>query len=137
MKSISLRLIPRRLLLFVPLVVAAIVALACQGGGSDKPPGQVLYEANCQSCHGGPTGGVISDIPPKHNANGHTWHHPDQQIIGIILDGYIVSQERGEMPAFREKLTDAEISQILDYIKTWWEEDQRSHQATITAEWAR
>ena len=137
MKSISLRLICRWLLLCVLVAVAVIVAMACRGGDSDKLPSQALYEANCQSCHGGAMGGVISEIPPKHNSNGHTWHHPDQQLIGIILDGYIVSQDRGEMPAFREKLTDAEVSQILDYVKAWWTEDQRSYQATATAEWAR
>ena len=78
-------------------------ALSCQGGdGEAKPVGQILYETNCQSCHGGASGGRIDEIPPRHNANGHTWHHPDQQLIQIITGGYKVSDERGEMPAFGE-----------------------------------
>jgi len=39
--------------------------------------GQTLYAANCDSCHGGRTGGSMMDYPPRHNASGHTWHHPD------------------------------------------------------------
>src|SRR4051812_26926734 len=28
--------------------------------------GKALYEANCQLCHGGATGGTMMDLPPKH-----------------------------------------------------------------------
>ena len=104
-------------------------------GGEAKPVGQVLYETNCQSCHGGGSGGRIDEIPPRHNANGHTWHHPDQQLIQITTGGFKVSDERGQMPAFGEVLIMEEIRQILEFVKTWWSEDQRSYQATVTAEW--
>jgi mono/diheme cytochrome c family protein len=49
--------------------------------------GKALYEVNCQACHGGETGGQMMDIPPPHNANGHTWHHPDCQLKEIVLQG--------------------------------------------------
>ncbi len=39
--------------------------------------GEQVYNANCLSCHLGPVGGTTQDYPPRHNANGHTWHHPD------------------------------------------------------------
>lgn len=42
--------------------------------------GRTIYAANCASCHGGLTGGTMMDYPPRHNANGHTWHHPDCQL---------------------------------------------------------
>jgi len=38
--------------------------------------GEAIYVANCQTCHGGRTGGSMMEYPPRHNANGHTWHHP-------------------------------------------------------------
>ncbi len=105
--------------------------------------GEALYNANCRSCHGGATGGQMMDIPPPHNANGHTWHHPDCQLIDIVLNG---SGEMGEMmrrmmgvpedtprmPAFKGKLTEEEVEAILTYIKTWWTEEQRQVQARIT-----
>lgn len=43
--------------------------------------GQELYVATCQTCHGDETGaGGIPEAPP-HHADGHTWHHPDAQLI--------------------------------------------------------
>ena len=129
-------IIRRRLRAFILVTALMAFALSCQGDdGEVKPVGQILYETNCQSCHGGASGGRIDEIPPRHNANGHTWHHPDQQLNQIINGGFKVSDERGQMPAFGEKLTMQEIRQILEFIKTWWSEDQRSYQATVTADW--
>lgn len=115
------------------------------GQGSTTPlaRGEALYDANCRSCHGGATGGQMMDIPPTHNANGHTWHHPDCQLIDVVLNG---SGEMGEMmrrmmgvpedtprmPAFKGKLSEEDVEAILAYIKTWWTEEQRQAQARIT-----
>lgn len=107
--------------------------------------GAELYQENCFSCHGGAQGGRMMDWPPRHNANGHTWHHPDCQLKEVIRDG---SGEMGEamrrmmnvppdaqrMPSFRDKLSDAEIEMVLAYIKTWWTEEQRRFQAEVTRE---
>ena len=35
---------------------------------SSPTNGEELYNANCLSCHGGPTGGNMMTIPPRHNA---------------------------------------------------------------------
>ncbi|MBI4328627.1 MAG: c-type cytochrome [Chloroflexi bacterium] len=105
--------------------------------------GESLYQANCQSCHGGATGGTMMTIPPPHNANGHTWHHPDCQLTDVVLNG---SGEMGEMmrrmmpapegtprmPVFKGTLTEEDIRAILGYIKTWWTEAQRQSQARAT-----
>lgn len=76
------------------LAVAAAVATvtAACGGEVDPDPDVVardeqLYAASCVQCHGGPAGGQISDIPPRHNAEGHTWHHADCLLTDIVLDG--------------------------------------------------
>lgn len=106
--------------------------------------GEGIYNANCASCHGGPTGGAMMDYPPKHNANGHTWHHPDCELIEVITTGTgpMVEMMREmmappgapTMPAWREKLRDEEISAVLAYIKTMWTPSQRDVQAEITKE---
>ena len=106
-------------------------------------PGAALYDANCVTCHGGPTGGQMMDYPPRHNANGHTWHHPDCQLQDTVLNG---PGEMGEMmrrmmgvptttprmPAWKGKLSEEEVLAILAYIKTWWTEGQRQQQARAT-----
>jgi mono/diheme cytochrome c family protein len=107
--------------------------------------GEQLYNANCLQCHGGRDGGQMMDYPPRHNANGHTWHHPDCQLTDIILNG---GGEMGEMmrqmmnvldsvprmPAWKDKLSREDIDAILAFIKTWWTEDERQSQARITQE---
>ncbi len=125
--------------------VIAIIFTGCGNSGANQSTpasspglvekGAVLYQANCLSCHGGSTGGNLRDIPPPHNANGHTWHHPDQQLIDIVLNGLSFSVEgQQKMPAFKDKLTEEDVKAILAYIKTWWTPKQRAWQATVTAQ---
>ncbi len=90
----------------------------------------------------------MTDIPPRHNTNGHTWHHSDCQITQIVLNG---SGEMGEMmrrmmgaaegspamPAFKGTLTEQDIKAILSYIKTWWSKEQRDWQAEVTRQSCR
>ncbi len=121
-------------------LAVAIAATAC--GGGSKPAadvvarGERLYATSCLQCHGGPTGGAISDIPPRHGAQGHTWHHADCLLTDIVLDGLPprpgVPDEQ-IMPAFRDQLIDAEVDAILTYLKTWWTDEQREAQAEMTA----
>lgn len=116
--------------------LAAVLALAAAGcgGGQEASADAALYQRNCQSCHGGGSGGAVQDIPPRHNANGHTWHHADQQLRQIILEGLSIPG-RPVMPSFGSDLTADEVDAILAYVKTWWTSDQRAFQAARTAEW--
>lgn len=99
--------------------------------------GSDLYQQNCLQCHGGATGGKLKDIPPPHNANGHTWHHADQQLTDMTLNGISFSLEEQKMPAFRDKLAEEDVKAILAYIKTWWTEEQRKWQREVTEQWNR
>lgn len=84
----------------------------------------------------------MMDYPPKHNANGHTWHHPDCELIEVILTGTSPMTEMMRemmappgaptMPAWREKLSDDEIDAVLAYIKTMWTDEQRAVQEQVT-----
>lgn len=126
------------------MAILSVALASCESIGLRQPDtapsralverGEVLYRENCQSCHGGETGGQLRDIPPPHNANGHTWHHPDQQIIDIILNGFSFSVETQKMPAFKDTLSKEDARAILAYIKTWWTDEQRKWQAEVTAQ---
>ena len=104
--------------------------------------GETLYVANCQSCHGGSSGGSMMDYPPRHNANGHTWHHPDCELVQIVRDGgdemtrsmrdMMAPPGAPQMPVWRDKLSDDQIRAVLAYIKTMWTPQERSAQAEIT-----
>ena len=101
--------------------------------------GQEVYNANCLSCHGGPTGGAIDDYPPRHNANGHTWHHPDCAIARVIRDGSDEVAEyappgAAKMQPFKDKLPASDIEAVIAYIKTMWTPGERNAQASFTKE---
>ena len=106
--------------------------------------GQTLYEANCDSCHGGRTGGSMMDYPPRHNASGHTWHHPDCELLQVVRDGgdemtrsmrdMMAPPGAPQMQAFKDRLSDDEIRDVLAFIKTMWTPEQRRVQSEITSE---
>jgi mono/diheme cytochrome c family protein len=93
--------------------------------------GKALYDHFCAACHGIDGTGQQPDplapgAAPPHNAEGHTWHHADQQNFLTVWQGSI------HMPGFYKRLTPDEIISILAYIKTWWLPDQVEHQIEQT-----
>lgn len=124
----------------------ALIAAALISSCSGKPPsdalvdrGEELYQANCASCHGSDLAGAPnwrtpnedgSFPPPPQDSSGHTWHHPDQVLIGIIRDGSAFPESR--MPAFGDQLSDDDIKAILEFIKTSWGPQERAFQAQLT-----
>lgn len=131
----------RRVTAGAALIILLLILTAC-GDGNDQGPdsqrlvaGRELYEENCLSCHGGDEGGEISDNPPRHNENGHTWHHPDCLLTEITLRGPAAwggTPGAGSMPAFEGQLTEDDVAAILAYVKTWWTDEQRAYQSDIT-----
>ncbi|MBI2983554.1 MAG: cytochrome c [Chloroflexi bacterium] len=106
--------------------------------------GAQVYQVSCAGCHGGPAGGTITDQPPKHNANGHTWQHADCELMQMIRDSTTVSVSSrhplaapplaSAMPAFRGRLDDDDIRDVVAYIRTMWTDDQRASQRQLTRE---
>lgn len=100
--------------------------------------GEQVYNANCLSCHLGAIGGSINDDPPRHNANGHTWHHPDCALRKMVREGSagIVAASRSAVPMqpFKDRLSPEEIDAVIAYIKTMWAPGQRQAQASFTRE---
>jgi mono/diheme cytochrome c family protein len=116
-----------------PVAWPGRVALALQ-----ERRGEQVYTANCVTCHGGPIGGTIDDDPPRHNANGHTWHHPDCALRQMVRGGSAVISEGSRsatpMQPFKDRLSPEEIDAVIAYIKTLWLPWQREAQATFTRE---
>lgn len=109
--------------------------------------GEYQYNLVCAHCHGYEGQGQLAEsIPqtealgmhtvPAHNADSHVYQHPDQLLIRVIKEGVQNPLSHFPMPAFEGALTDEQINAILAYIKTWWTDEQRAHQAEITRQWA-
>ncbi len=83
--------------------------------------GESLYSQNCASCHGGNAEGVSGIFPPLVNSK---WVTGDKSIpIRIMLNGLqgeigVQGQTyQGNMPSFKARLSAAEITSILNYLR--------------------
>jgi mono/diheme cytochrome c family protein len=94
--------------------------------------GHAVYAENCAACHGARLEGAPDwrtpdtdgFLPaPPHDPTGHTWHHPDAQLMQIVSLGTAAVVGRGyqsRMPGFGAVLSEAEIAASLAYIKSTW-----------------
>jgi len=110
--------------------------------------GKLVYDRLCASCHGVRLEGQPNwqeKLPsgrmpaPPHDASGHTWHHPDSVLFGIIKEGlvpgkYAPPKYESDMPVFGRMLTDDGIWAVLAYIKSSWPSGIRKAQHEMTRE---
>ena len=133
-------------------LAAYLLAPGAGAGGPADPSdaelvalGERVYAERCASCHGAnlegqpdwrrplPTGGLPA---PPHDETGHTWHHPDRLLFGIVEQGgraYAPADFQSNMPAFGGVLSDREIWAALAYIKSRWPPTIRARQERINA----
>lgn len=116
-----------------------VIALNKQPNANDASVqrGGALYVQHCQICHG--TGGagapnwrkMDSDgmyPPPPLDGSGHAWHHSSLVLRQFILEGSPPGQ--GRMPAWRGRLSEDDISDLILWIQSLWPEE-------IYAAWQR
>ena len=95
--------------------------------------GEAIYARHCAACHGAHLEGQPNwrrrlpngRLPaPPHDASGHTWHHPDTLLFGIVKNGlvppYAPAGYASDMPAFGGVLSDEQILAVLAYIQSRW-----------------
>ncbi len=83
--------------------------------------GEIIYDQTCASCHGADGEG---NIGPALNGSMHSWHHVDDQIRSVILDG----RPGTAMVGHRDHLTEEEVEAVISYFKAWWTPEQREMQ---------
>jgi len=92
--------------------------------------GLKLYQQTCGACHGkqgeGAPGWQQRDkqgkfLPPPLNGSGHTWHHPKAVLLDIINNGTL--RLGGNMPAWKDKLSDDQIEDILFWVQSQWDKE--------------
>jgi mono/diheme cytochrome c family protein len=89
-----------------------------------------LYQQNCAECHGVNGEGApnwrqrdpdgMFPAPPL-NGSGHAWHHPKRMLQYVIANGSPGGQ--GRMPAWKGKLTEAEIDDIIAWFMSKWPDE--------------
>ena len=125
-------------LLAAGMVFIVIALAACTGsqqsGQPDVKRGATIYAENCQVCHGDAvTGRQAIPNAPTHGPQGHTWHHADGQLVQIIFGQLDFPGKT--MPSFEGTLTEEEVLDVLDFIKSGWPAQQRQSQAEASRNW--
>ena len=95
---------------------------------ADAAHGKVVYEAHCAKCHGndgsgeGPGTGVTLSrersfmiMPAAINNPGFLAAAPDSMIRHTILTG----RKGSDMPSFRGRLSDAEVDDVVAYVRSF------------------
>ncbi len=92
--------------------LAAILLLSGAAGFAQS--GEATYKAKCALCHGAqgtPNPGIALHMGVKPASDPAVKAHSAAQMIAITTDG------KGKMPAFKGKLSDAEIKASVDYFR--------------------
>jgi len=98
------------------LVALAAVVLLAGAVSFAQSAGEATYKAKCQSCHGAegtPNPGIAKAMGVKPASDPTVKADSETQMITITTDG------KGKMPAYKGKLTDAEIKDAVDYFRTF------------------
>jgi cytochrome c6 len=96
-------------------LVSALAILMC-GAMSFAQSGEAIYKAKCQSCHGAqgvPNPGIAKMMGVRPATDPEVKAHSVADMIAITTNG------KGKMPAFKGKLTDAEIRASVDYFRSF------------------
>ena len=109
--------------------------------------GKVVANKFCALCHGKNLEGQPNwrkrndngKLPaPPLNGTGHTWHHADELLFGMIKEGivppYGPPNYKTDMPAWGTTLSDEDIWAVLAYIKSRWPAEAQKIQSEINQE---
>lgn len=96
--------------------VALAAAILLAGAVGFAQSGEATYKVKCQSCHGAagvPNPGIAKLMGVKPATDPSVKGHSEAQMIAITTNG------KGKMPAFKGKLTDAQIKDSVAYFRTF------------------
>ncbi|MBV8632518.1 MAG: cytochrome c [Silvibacterium sp.] len=97
------------------ITVTCFVTLLAAGTVSFAQDGAATYKSKCQMCHGA-TG--MADTPAGKSTKARPFNDPEvmkmseADLINVTTNGH------NKMPAYKGKLTDAQIKDVVAYIKT-------------------
>ena len=98
----------------IQVALAAVILLAGAVGFAQS--GEATYKAKCQSCHGvagTPSPAMAKAMGVKAASDPSVMSKTEAQMIAATTDG------AGKMPAFKGKLSDAQIKASVDFFRTF------------------
>jgi cytochrome c6 len=98
--------------LFVILTLAILIILPATLAAAD---GAAVYKAKCAMCHGADGAGLTpmgKSMKLRDLRSAEVQKQTDAELTKVTADG------KGKMPAYKGKLTDAEISAVVAHMRT-------------------
>jgi len=95
-------------------MLTAVMLVAC-GLSFAQSSGETVYKTKCQSCHGAqgtPNPGIAKAMGVKPAGDPSVKSLSEAQMITEATNG------KGKMPAFKGKLTDAQIKDAVTYFRS-------------------
>ena len=93
--------------------------------------GKKVFKESCAVCHGDNGQGLTANwretLPdgtypaPPLNGTAHTWHHSKEVLLRTLNNGGVPLG--GTMPAFNEKLSEAEKEAVLAHVMSFWPDE--------------
>jgi mono/diheme cytochrome c family protein len=84
--------------------------------------GKLVYEDNCSSCHQSNGQGIKGTVPALAGDGAVTALQP-YNVIMAVLEGFPANGTWGAMASFADKLSDDQISDVTNYVRTAWNND--------------
>jgi len=93
--------------------------------------GATLYLDNCGGCHQAKGRGIAGVVPPL-AGNGAVVASDPSNVINVVLGGSPKHGDYTAMPPFASSLSDAQIVQITNYLRTSWGNSAPANATTET-----
>lgn len=121
-RSITLALIAAIVTSLLPILFGT--GTPVRAAANPAPTGQKIYNANCSACHSVDGSGTSGVFPPL-AGNLMVTGSPDKVIAAVKngLTGPITVNGKAynsAMPAWKGKLSNAEIADVITYIRSSW-----------------
>jgi len=108
------------------MVLVLAVGIVPASAAGDAAAGGKVFAARCARCHGADGKGNGPDLAKLHPSSSPVdWTNPvvnkkwsDDDIVAIITKGGKAVNASPVMPSFQGKLTDAQIQDLLAFIRT-------------------
>ncbi len=92
------------------LCLAVSIASTAPAGAADIFEGREIYQAHCETCHGSDGRSLEPGTPDF--SQGEALFRPDSDLVRALREG------RGIMPAYRGMLSDAELRNVIAYVRS-------------------
>jgi mono/diheme cytochrome c family protein len=106
----------------IMVLICTLLPAAAAWGAGDPRRGEPLYQRYCAGCHGVDGRGGGKNFMPHVGAlakKGHTELLDDAYLAAIIADGGEPFGKSSFMPAWKSKLSQEDIADIIAYIRTF------------------